>query len=157
MKTILIICALLFGLALVLVAVGIMLVWNRRIKDQNLSRHALIAALLTTGAAYWLARKSSLAISLQQVELVVFLGLTFVLTYILFWTCIDRVLASFRHSSKFQESSVLSMLYMPSAPGEADFPPTELMRPFSKRTHHKRTKAKDAMPAEPDTGSTSGR
>ena len=133
MTNILIICGLLTGLALVFTATGVILVWNRRIKDQTLSRHALLAALVTTGSGYWLMRRPFFAMNLQDTELFVSLGLVLVLSYILFWTCIDRVLASFRHSDKFKESSVLSMLYMPSEHDEADFPETQLMQPNSRR------------------------
>ncbi len=133
MKNIFIICGLLTGLVLVLTATGVMLVWNRRIKDQNLSRHALLVALVTAASGYWLMLQPFFALRLQDTELWVLSGLLLVLGYIVFWICIDRVLASFRHSDKYKESSVLSMLYMPSEDDDGDFPATRLMQPNSKR------------------------
>jgi hypothetical protein len=131
MSEILIIGGWLTLLALVLTAVGVALVWKKKLKNRNLNWHALLAASLTAAAGYGLTQRSPISVGLQDLDLAVSLGLVWVISFIFFWVCIERVINSHRDSADFQESSVLSMLYTDSRQDDMDFQPTELMSPRS--------------------------
>jgi hypothetical protein len=131
MSEIFIIGGLLVLLALVLTAAGVALVWKRRLKNRNLNLHSFLAASLTAAAGYVLTQRSPISVGLQDLDLGVSLALVWVITFIFFWVCIERVLNNHKDSADFQESSVLSMLYAESRQDDMDFQPTELMRPRS--------------------------
>jgi heme/copper-type cytochrome/quinol oxidase subunit 4 len=127
MRHLLLIAFVLFVFAVFLTVGGLALVWTGKLRTKGLNRHALMAATLVGIAGYWLSQRSKLAVQMSSIDLGVYLVLVCVLAYIAFWLAVGKALTKKYHSHDFQESSVLSMLYVDSHREPHDFEATHVI------------------------------
>jgi hypothetical protein len=123
-------------LTVLLTAGGMVLAWMKELKHKNLSRFGVLAALLTVGAGLYLARWSRAPLNINDVDLMALLLLVAVLSYIVFWVCVNLLLNRLYLHGSENESSILSMMYLDVPPPEPDqdgFAHTEYLERSSRK------------------------